>query len=375
MLKIPESITYQINNPRPDIKQFVDVITGKVKASKVHFAELFADQEVMQWITRDLFEKPWIPLPDDQNNIEQMKGHLLCEIEYWHRMGYDYIRVTGGVDFGALSLVSEDSAGDLSKASRRWADMSTGRVKTWQDFETINWPVVNDKDVWMYQFVAEHLPVGMGIMACPASGFLEIPMEHLIGYEAMALMVFDEPELLGAVFDKVRQAILDVYKKVAGIDKVAGFFQGDDMGYKTGLLMSPDFLRQYVFPGHKEASQLAHSANKIYMLHSCGQLEKIMDELIDDVKIDAKHSYEDVIIPVDEFYKKYGERVAVIGGMDIDLLGRGSVEEVFQRARKILETCNDGRYAFGSGNTITNYCRKENILAMFDAALTYSHES
>jgi uroporphyrinogen decarboxylase len=368
-----ERIKKRTGCPSPDIEQFCKVIKGTAQPSRVHLAELFADQEVMEWITRDLLGREWVPLPGNPADVKQMKAHLLCEIEYWYRMGYDYIRVIGGVDFGGLTQIGDDSSADMNKGVRRWADMSGGRIRTEEDFQSICWPKVTDDTVWMYQFVADNLPDGMGIMACPASGFLEIPMEHLVGYETMALMSYDNPDLLAAVFEKVKTAILDVYRRVVDIDRIAGFFQGDDMGYKTGLLMSPDFLREYVLPGHKEAAQMAHSRDKLYMLHSCGLLTDIMDDLIEDVGIDAKHSYEDVIVPVEEFYSKYGARVAVLGGMDIDLLGRGTEEEVSARARTILERCHKkGRYAFGSGNTITNYCRRENILAMFDAAFSWS---
>ena len=47
-------------------------------------------------------------------------------------------------------------------------------------------------------------------------------------------------------------------------------------------------------------------------LHSCGNLAGIMDELIDEVKIDGKHSFEDAIIPAEEFQRKYGDRVTVL---------------------------------------------------------------
>ena len=346
MITIPESIKQQINNPQPAIKQFVDVITGRTKPTKIHIVELFADQEVMQWITEEIFEKKWVPIPSNPVNIDQMKEHLLCEIQYWYRMGYDYILVTGGVDFGNLTLRSDDSSEDMNMSTRQWANMSTGLISSWQDFEATDWPVVTDKDVWMYQFVADNLPEGMGIFACPTSGFLEIPMEYLIGYETMSMMSFDNPDLLEAVFTKVRNAIMDVYRKVVGIDKVAGFFQGDDMGYKTGLLMSPEFLKQYSLPGHKEAADLAHSKGKLYMLHSCGLLEKIMDYLIDEVKIDAKHSYEDAIIPVESFYQKYSERIAVLGGVDVDLLGRASEEQVCQRISQSIESCHQRRFGW-----------------------------
>jgi len=50
-----------------------------------------------------------------------------------------------------------------------------------------------------------------------------------------------------------------------------------------------------------------------------GEPEKIpFYELFVDGRIDAKHSYEDAIMPVTEAKKKYGEKIAILGGVDVD---------------------------------------------------------
>lgn len=372
MINIPSSVKNKISNPCPDIESFISVLKGSKKPQRVHLAELFADQEVMQWVTTELLAKQWVPLPVDIKYIEQMKAHLLCEIEYWFRMGYDYIRVIGGVEFPNNFVDSDDTAADLSRSKRVWAGSSNGLIQNWDDFEAYKWPHVKDEDMWMYEFVAENLPDGMGIMACPASGFFEIPSEVLIGYESMAMLSMDNPALLDEVFKKVRNIFCSMYKKIVDIENVYGFFQGDDMGYKTGLLMSPNFFKNYSLIGHRLAAEIAHSKNKIYMLHSCGKLDAIIDYLVDEVKIDARHSYEDVICPVEDFYEKYSAKIAILGGIDVNLLGSASENVVRKRVRGVLEKChNSGRYALGSGNTITNYCKKENILAMFDEAFSW----
>ena len=91
-----------------------------------------------------------------------------------------------------------------------------------------------------------------------------------------------------------------------------------------------------------------------------------MPDLLDDVGIDAKHSFEDVIVPVEEFKKRWGDRVAVLGGVDVDLLSRGSADEVRLRTETVIELCGGVGYACGSGNSVTNYVPTENYLAMVE---------
>jgi len=179
--------------------------------------------------------------------------------------------------------------------------------------------------------------------------------------------------LVRAVFERVGELILAWYENIIGLENMIGFFQGDDLGFRTSTLISPEDLKKYVLPWHKKIAQLAHEHNLLYLLHSCGNLEQIMEELIEDVRIDGKHSFEDEIMPVGEFKRKYGDRVGVLGGVDVDKLCRLSEEELRQYVRNILEQCAvDGGYALGSGNSIANYVPVKNYLIMLEEGLNYN---
>jgi uroporphyrinogen decarboxylase len=135
-------------------------------------------------------------------------------------------------------------------------------------------------------------------------------------------------------------------------------------------LVSPDALRQYVLPWHKRFAAMAHDRGVPYLLHSCGNVEAIMEDLIEDVGIDGKHSFEDAILPVEDFQLRYRERIAVLGGLDLNILAGGTPDEVRGRTRSLVETCGQrGRYAVGSGNSVPSYVPVENYLAMVDEAL------
>ena len=67
------------------------------------------------------------------------------------------------------------------------------------------------------------------------------------------------------------------------MDRVGAQFLGDDMGYKTGTLISPNHLREYVFPWQKKLVDISHEHGIPFLLHSCGNLRTIMDELIEEV--------------------------------------------------------------------------------------------
>ena len=66
----------------------------------------------------------------------------------------------------------------------------------------------------------------------------------------------------------------------------------------------------------------------------------------------------------------YGERIGLLGGIDVDLLCRKRPEEVFdivfERGSKYRRLAKG--YALGSGNSIPDYVPVEGYLAMVRAA-------
>jgi len=150
-------------------------------------------------------------------------------------------------------------------------------------------------------------------------------------------------------------------------DKVKVVWGSDDMGFKTGTLIGPDDLREFVMPSHKISAEITHNHGKPYLLHSCGNLSDIMDDLINDVHIDAKHSFEDTIEHVTDAKSRYGNKIALLGGIDVDFLCNANEKDIRERVRKTLEICMPGGgYCLGTGNSVANYIPLDNYLIMLD---------
>jgi uroporphyrinogen decarboxylase len=134
-------------------------------------------------------------------------------------------------------------------------------------------------------------------------------------------------------------------------------------------------MRKYYLPWHKKYAKAAHDAGRLYILHSCGQITELMDDLIGDVQIDAKHSFQDNAVPILESKRLYGNRVALIGGVDVDVLVTSDAQELRKYVRLILEKCSKGgRFAIGSGNSIASYVPLENYLVLVDESLKWNRQ-
>jgi len=90
-----------------------------------------------------------------------------------------------------------------------------------------------------------------------------------------------------------------------------------------------------------------------------------MDDIIVKAGIDAKHSNEDTIAPLSEWVERYNSRIAIFGGVDVDVVCRGGDERLYDEIFRIYEMAKGANgFAFGSGNSIPHYVPWENYLKM-----------
>ena len=348
-------------NPQPDYRRLLRTLRRGGDPRDVPFLELFADSEVIAAVLGEHLAGSGLVGSD-----REMARRLVDQkIRFWYGLGYDCFWQGPIVDWPDMMTLQSDDTAINPRKQRGWVDEQAGAITSWESFERYAWPRPEEVDLYPLEYAAESLPEGMGI-AASTGGILE-PVMWLMGYQTFAVALYDQPDLVQAMFARVEALVTPVARSLAQIDGVIALWMGDDMGFKTGTMIAPHQLREYVFPIQREVARAAHEQGIPFILHSCGDLEVVMDDLIDDVGIDARHSYEDAIEPVEDYCARYADRIAVVGGVDVDLMARGTEEQVRLRTRRVLEACAPtGAYVLGSGNSIANYIPPRNFLAMVD---------
>lgn len=360
-----------LERPAPDFAELEHVLKGEQDPRRVHLVELLIDDEVLQVITERHLGQTWIPwgegprwLPSPE---EQRESYFKQLVTLYYRLGYDYVPVSRmwAHHPPLRRRRAKDTAG-LSRGEREWVDESRGLISSWEEFEQFPWEEIKP-DTSPCKPVAQNLPEGMK-MTVMATLFEHV-MENLLGYEGLFYMMYDNPELVAQVFARWGQKVYKYYESVIGMEEVGAIFHADDLGFKTSTLLSPDDLRRLVFPWLKKYAALAHDHGKMFWYHCCGNVYNtgVMEDLIVDVQVDAFHSFQNVILPVTDFQAQYGDRVAALGGVDMDNLARMDEASLREYIRNILERCMPrGRFALGSGNSIANYIPLPNYFIMLD---------
>jgi uroporphyrinogen decarboxylase len=381
MTQRPTGPTFKVRR-QPNFDNLRRTILRQGPPGPVPFIELFADPALIEAVLGEKFPFNAPAAEDEFLSTEQRpvaRGHHVLDmlLRFCYETGYDYVFAWTGLNFpGQHRSAAPDTAptGNWPGGDRYWQDETSGPIQSWKDFEEYPWPKPEEISYHALEYLNAVVPEGMKISVVIGGVFENV--SWLMGLQSFAYALHDQPDLIAALCQRVGEVTTAAAATAVTIDNVGMVFLGDDMGYKTATTISPAGLRRYIFPHHKRIADTVHAAGRLFLLHSCGNLESIMDDLIDDVGIDGKHSFEDVIVPVEEVYRRWGSRVAILGGVDLDLLASGSEEQVQARTRQILETCGVAGtgYCLGTGNTPTNYVPLANYLAMLDEGRRWNQE-
>jgi uroporphyrinogen decarboxylase len=353
--------TFEGYKVAPDRDELVNVLWNKKKPSRVHHIELFHDLEVVIRIaTRYGIDEMF----DKNDSLYLIK----LFIEVFKFLGIDVFHMPNDKrDIFKLNwnLATDTASKDSNKGDRTWMEEGKGPIQSWKDFENYPWPDIKEIDFSRLEWMEKNLPSNMGCYYLTGS-ILE-RLAWLLGYETLCYFMYDAPDLIDAICDKIGTFYVEYTKILTSFNCVPLLWGSDDMGFRTSTLVPPDFLRLKILPWHKRCAETAHEAGKPYLLHCCGKIDEIMDDLIYNVGIDAKHSFEDAILEVTDAYKIYAENISILGGIDVDFLCRSGENEIRSRVNKTLEICMPkGGYCLGTGNTMANYIPLDNYLIMID---------
>ena len=278
-------------------------------------------------------------------------------IRFFHKTGYDYATIPSRY-FGAFSFENTDHE-KKATVSLNEGSAITDR----KSFESYNWPNPEKGDFDLLYQLAPNLVDGMKFIISSPGGVLENVID-LVGFERLCFMIYEDEELTQTIFSEVGSRLLRFYEICSSLEPVGALIVNDDWGFKTQTMLSPDMLRQFIFPWHKKIVEAIHRNGKFAILHSCGNLAEVIDDIVDDMKYDAKHSFEDIILPVEQAWQNWHDRIAIMGGIDMDFLVRSKPDTIRERCRNILKITGSKAYALGSGNSIPAYVPIENYLAM-----------
>ncbi len=334
---------------QPDVAGLLAVLRRDVPARPTLF-EFFLNDSIYEAVTADL----------NYDRSDPQWTHLRLADAY-RRLGYDYITVQAH-DLGFPHAPSE-------RQGRTTSLNAHIAIRSHADADAYPWPDFAAAPMPRLDRLRSYMAPGMGLLVHGPCG-VEENLFNLLGYDQLCYLTVDDPSLIDRVSTAIGERLLLYYERAAAHPAVDALIVNDDWGFSDQTLLAPTDLRRWIIPWHRRIVAAIHAAGKPAILHCCGNLDAVMVEIINDIGYDAKHSFEDKIQPVEEAYELYHDRIAILGGIDVDYLIRRPPEEVYERACRLLElTAETGGYALGSGNSIPDYVPLPQYLALVAAAV------
>ena len=143
----------------------------------------------------------------------------------------------------------------------------------------------------------------------------------------------------------------------------------DDYGTQKAMVMSPVHWRRLLRPLVAEVFAMGKACGRYTFLHSCGNIEPIIGDLI-DIGLDILHPIQPEAMDVFELKRRYGRELTFCGGLRTqDLLPTGSPGQIRDEAPRLKrEMGAGGGYILEPGITLQADVPLDNLIAMIGEA-------
>jgi len=314
---------------------------------------------------------------------------LAEEVEFWMTAGYDYVPYTVGFrqtvrgEKGGIMGAAEYDTDLLQPAqaqynpfkeeatTRMWANESTGVIHDRATMDDFPWP---DPDTaYDYQRIAEIgrlMPSGAQVLV--NVGWIFTAASVLMGLENFCVALAEDDPVVTEMTERVGRIQRRVVENVLQFDCVGGVRMPDDLGHTGGLIVSPKYFREHVFPWYQRIGELVHGKGLLYMYHSDGKLYQVLDDLV-ACGFQSLHPCEPSSMDIDRLKREYAGRLCLCGNINLDsTMTLGTPQEVEEEVKLRIRTiAPGGGYCCGTSNSVPEYVPFENYQAMRAAIRKY----
>jgi uroporphyrinogen decarboxylase len=233
-----------------------------------------------------------------------------------------------------------------------------GLIKTEADLAKIQLPDPYDDGLYAE---AEAFARAKGdYAACLVTRIGIFPTWLSMGMANFGLALYDNPSFVEAVLDRYCDWAEVVAARVCqlGFDV---YVSTDDMAFKTAPFFSPKVFQELVLPRYRRVRE---KITLPWVVHSDGNVTPFLDDLA-DLGVAGLHPIEEGAMDIRAVKRAFGDRICLLGNVDLNILSAGSTEEVDRTVRALIrDLAPGGGYIVSSGNSLAGYLKPENVLAL-----------
>ncbi|MBM4459561.1 MAG: hypothetical protein FJ011_17680 [Chloroflexi bacterium] len=190
------------------------------------------------------------------------------------------------------------------------------------------------------------------------------------GMADIMMDLYDAPTFVAELMEGLEgvcNAVIDRLVRDYG-DRIDAIGFSDDMGTQRGLQMSPQTWRRFLKPGQKRMYDRIRSAGKVVYLHSCGDVQPIVGELV-EMGVNMLQPIQPEAMDIFAVKREFGRRLCFAGGISTQqTLPFGTPAQVRAEVKACIEVMGrGGGYVIAPAKPILPGVPIENAAALIDA--------
>ena len=187
-------------------------------------------------------------------------------------------------------------------------------------------------------------------------------VRELMGEEQACVGYYCQPELMHDITNTIRETSVKVLERVTEKIRIDQLFVHEDMAGKGGPLIGPKQVTEFVAPYYQACWDLVSSrGTRLFNQDSDGFMMPVMDAFL-ACGVNVMHPFEPAAgMDIVEVRKQYGNKVAMLGGIDKHVLRKTQADirlELEYKMQPMMQA--SGGMIFGLDHRIPNGTPLEN---------------
>jgi uroporphyrinogen decarboxylase len=192
-----------------------------------------------------------------------------------------------------------------------------------------------------------------------------------MGFNHFALSLNDDKDLVADVFNRVAEIQYQSLTQVLSMDHIGAVWTVDDIAMGNGPMIMPEVFREFLFPSYKKMARMCHDSDRIFGMHTDGDITKLMGDLI-DIGMDVLHPIDPTCMDIHQAKKDFGDKICLAGNVSNEMLQNASPSEIEARVKELLrDIAPGGGYLLSAGNSVPAWAEYENYRAMIETGIEY----
>lgn len=178
-----------------------------------------------------------------------------------------------------------------------------------------------------------------------------------------------DPEWAQQLLDLIIRKNLVMLENFLPCKEIDGVLLGSDWGTQNDLIMSPECFRSMIKDGEKKEYDLLRKYGKDVFVHSCGNIVRIMDDLV-ELGVQGLNPVQPECMDLQWLKENYGNSITFYGGISTQrTLPYGTPEDVARETNEVVELLSrSGGYITAPSQEIQDDVPYENLIALIETA-------